>query len=95
MHLENDFNVENVCRRVVTYLRCLVLASHLGPDQWAGCDPKVDFMGAQTKNSKIRKVEKVVWRLPLWPWLKINTDGSFEGSTGSAGVGGVVRDHLG
>ena len=36
-----------------------------------------------------------MWRPPEWPWLKVNTDGSFEGCTGRAGGGGVVRDHLG
>ena len=95
VHHENVFKVENVCKRVVAYLRNLVLAGFLGPDQWVGCDPKVDFMEAQSRKSKVRKVEKVVWRPPEWPWLKVNTDGSFEGCTGRAGGGGVVRDHLG
>ncbi len=28
-------------------------------------------------------------------WTKLNSDGSSEGSTGKAGAGGVLRNHLG
>ncbi|XP_047979233.1 uncharacterized protein LOC125221150 [Salvia hispanica] len=83
VHLEKSFKVENICRRIVIYLRNLVLAGHLGPEQWSECEPKVDFMVAQTEKSKEKRVEKVLWRPPDWPRIKINTDGSFEGRTAS------------
>ena len=95
MHREEEFKVERVCKRVVLHLRNLVLARHLGPEHWKGCEPKVDFMGTTTWRSKIRKVEKVQWRPPDWPWIKLNVDGAFVGGTNRAGGGGLIRDHRG
>ena len=95
VHLEKDFRVDNICKRIVIYLRNLVVAGHLGPEHWVECDPKVDFMVSQDKNCKMKRVEKVLWKPPDWPWIKLNTDGAFEGLTGRAGGGGIVRDQLG
>ncbi|XP_042003733.1 uncharacterized protein LOC121752695 [Salvia splendens] len=94
-HLDKVFKVENVCKRVVMHLRNLVLAGRLGPEQWKGCDPRVDFMVEQVKPGRARRVEKIQWKPPDWLWVKLNTDGSCEGLTGRAGGGGIVRNHLG
>ena len=37
----------------------------------------------------------VVWRPPLFGWLKINTDGAARGRTGESSCGGVIRDFQG
>ena len=52
-------------------------------------------MGVQTRRAKTRRVEKVLWKPPDWPWIKLNTDGAFGGTANMAGGGGLVRDHLG
>jgi ribonuclease HI len=42
-----------------------------------------------------KKQSMVRWEPPPVNWLKINVDGSFVPSTGSASVGAVIRDHCG
>lgn len=37
----------------------------------------------------------VCWLRPSYPWLKLNTDGSFDRDTGVASGGGLIRDHFG
>ena len=37
----------------------------------------------------------VVWTLPVEGWWKVNTDGYSKGNPGSAGGGGIIRDHMG
>ncbi|XP_041995737.1 uncharacterized protein LOC121745859 [Salvia splendens] len=101
VHRELTFRVENVCRRVTAHLRNLVLAGHLGPEQWKGCVTRVNFMDVQmmedvgTCRPKIKRVEKVQWRSPEQPWMKLITDGGLEGSTSRAGGEGLLRDYLG
>ena len=95
VHREIVFKVENVCHRVMAHLRNLVIAGHLGPEQWSGCVPKVDFMEAQAGRNKPKKVVKLQWRPPEQSWMKINIDGAFEGSTNRAGGGGLLRNCFG
>ena len=40
-------------------------------------------------------VQPVVWNLPPFGWIKINTDGAAPGSTGDASCGGVCRNFQG
>ena len=49
VHREKKFKVERVCKRIEWQLRNLVLAGQIGPDQWGGCDPRVDFMVDQPR----------------------------------------------
>ena len=95
MHRELPFKVDNICRRIMTHLRNLVLAGHLGPDQWSGSVPRAYFMSAQPNRSRINRVERVQWRPPDQPWLKLNTDGAFVAATSRAGGGGLLRNNLG
>ncbi|XP_042003915.1 uncharacterized protein LOC121752889 [Salvia splendens] len=95
VHLENVFKHENVCKRVVLHLSNLVLAGHLKPDDWKGCAPRVEFMTERANERSRRRVERVQWRPPDHPWLKLNTDGAFGGLEGKAGGGGILRNHLG
>lgn len=37
----------------------------------------------------------ICWTPPSWPFLKLNTDGAFNSSTGQAKAGGVFRDRDG
>ncbi|XP_042059514.1 uncharacterized protein LOC121804027 [Salvia splendens] len=95
VHCENVFKTENVCKRIVLHLRNLVLAGQIGPDHWQGCVPRVDFMTAKPRECRTKRVEKVQWRPPDFSWLKLNTDGAYEGASGKAGAGGIIRNHLG
>ncbi|KAL6221415.1 hypothetical protein ACLB2K_009166 [Fragaria x ananassa] len=45
---------------------------------------------------KIRRVPRlIIWHPPLYPWLKLNTDGLAKGNPGPAACGGVFRDCFG
>ncbi|KAI3466941.1 hypothetical protein Pfo_023604 [Paulownia fortunei] len=41
------------------------------------------------------KSQQVIWKKPQVGWFKLNTDGAAKGETDQAGVGGIIRDHLG
>ena len=41
-----------------------------------------------------RKEMFIGWQSPLWPWCKLNTDGSCKISR-DAGASGVIRDFVG
>lgn len=40
-------------------------------------------------------IKQVRWEKPISGWVKLNTDGSANTSTGSAGGGGLIRDEWG
>ena len=41
----------------------------------------------------MRRIERWIrWTAPVWPWVKLNTDGAKK-STGIAGAGGLIRDY--
>ena len=41
------------------------------------------------------RVERwICWTAPLWPWVKLNTDGAKK-SSGNAGAGGLICDYRG
>ncbi|KAI3472761.1 hypothetical protein Pfo_030964 [Paulownia fortunei] len=61
---------------------------------------KGDMMIARQLNfhfplEKPKKTVKIIWRKPQLGWYKLNTDGAAKGGMGQAGVGGIIRDHLG
>ncbi|KAL8557851.1 hypothetical protein ACS0TY_005088 [Phlomoides rotata] len=66
------------------------------PVHWHGCTPSVDFMPVGNP-SVPRPVRSIIvrWLLPPDPWIKLNTDGSYDQHTGVASGGGLFRDHLG
>lgn len=37
----------------------------------------------------------VCWKSPMTGFVKLNTDGSVQGTNGSAGIGGIIRDYSG
>ena len=43
----------------------------------------------------VKEVKNDIWTTPKGGVLKFNVDGSARGSPGSAGIGGVLRDHNG
>ncbi|KAL8527086.1 hypothetical protein ACS0TY_016084 [Phlomoides rotata] len=90
-HLSNDMIFD-----VIHHLHALVHMGMLLPIHWHGCTPSVDFMSVGT-TSVLRPVRTIIvrWLLPPDPWIKLNTDGSYDQHTGVASGGGLFRDHLG
>ena len=67
MHNGNVSRLENVCYKVKGHLRNLMLVGHLGPEQWEGSYPKVDFMGVKLDKGMTKRVEKNEWSPPDLP----------------------------
>ena len=53
------------------------------------------FLAGTTKRTSVRVPQLVKWQVPLYPFCKLNTDGSALDNPGLAGAGGVLRDHQG
>ncbi|KAM3706071.1 hypothetical protein ACJW31_03G125300 [Castanea mollissima] len=49
----------------------------------------------QPRCSNHMAIRQVRWEKPSLGWVKLNTDGSFDASLGSAGEGGLIRDDQG
>ncbi|KAL8508722.1 hypothetical protein ACS0TY_019108 [Phlomoides rotata] len=90
------FRASHIIWQVIYHLHSLVLTRKLLPIHWHGCTPSVDFMPVGTP-SVPRPVRTIIvrWLLPSDPWIKLNTDGSYDQHTGVASGGGLFRDHLG
>ena len=52
-------------------------------------------VGRNVKMPKAKIVVEVGWEKSPMGWVKLNSDGSAIGSTGSAGGGGAIRNHEG
>ena len=49
------------------------------------------LLNIQCIPSRAPRVIFVLWQPPPFFWIKVNTDGSFFGTTGAAGAGGIFR----
>ena len=52
-------------------------------------------LGVAPKRGKAPKIQHVLWHSPIFPWIKVNTDGLAKGNPGPAACGGVFRDASG
>ncbi|XP_020683245.1 uncharacterized protein LOC110100158 [Dendrobium catenatum] len=52
-----------------------------------------NFFGLNTATTAAVKLDIVKWLKPIFPYVKLNTDGYV--GTNSAGIGGIIRNHLG
>ena len=42
-----------------------------------------------------KKIERwITWKLPIWPWCKLNTDGAKK-ELGTSSAGGLIHNHQG
>ena len=46
-------------------------------------------------DTRARAPAKRSWQAPAPGWIKINTDGAFIEASGEAGIGVIIRNHLG
>ncbi|KAL8531938.1 hypothetical protein ACS0TY_008517 [Phlomoides rotata] len=73
-----------------------VTAGKFLPINWHGCSSSVNSIPVGTTSAWIPVRPTLVrWLLPPNPWIKLNTDGSFNRNTGVASGGGLIRDHSG
>ena len=49
----------------------------------------------RNRNEDTAEVANIGWKYPAEDWIKLNVDGCSKGNPGRAGVGGVIRDHMG
>ncbi|KAJ4717451.1 Ribonuclease H [Melia azedarach] len=52
-------------------------------------------IGISANNCRAPRITQVLWLLPIYPFIKVNTDGLSKGNPGEAACGGVFRDHSG
>ncbi|PHU20008.1 hypothetical protein BC332_11159 [Capsicum chinense] len=73
------------------------------PDGFSGDLPSLNLMLSKLdtyekisgKMINRRKSGFIVWQKPTSGWLKLNTDGSSKGNSGSAGGGGIIKNSEG
>ncbi|KAL6569244.1 hypothetical protein OROMI_013758 [Orobanche minor] len=84
-----------VAREVERHIALLVDAGLATSEFWTGCSPPPRFLRAIPIPARTHRPVPVVWLRPESPWIKLNTDGSFDRDTQIAGGGGLIRDHHG
>lgn len=89
-HRAIPFRSAHVIWQVTHQLQLLVAARKLLPEHWFGCYPQVPFMPVADPVRRSLRSLRVSWRPPEAPWVKLNTDGSFQSQV-MAGRGGLVR----
>ncbi|KAL6548870.1 hypothetical protein OROHE_008715 [Orobanche hederae] len=80
---------------VERHIALLVDAGFATSEFWTGCSPPPRFQRATPSPARTHRPVPVVWLRPETPWIKLNTDGSFDRDTQIAGGGGLIRDHHG
>ncbi|KAL6548181.1 hypothetical protein OROGR_008602 [Orobanche gracilis] len=80
---------------VESHISTLIAAELITSEFWSGCSPPPSFQRAPSSPTRIHRPVSVVWLRPESPWIKLNTDGSFDRDTQIAGGGGLIRDHHG
>ena len=53
----------------------------------------LDSFAVSPHSRRVKEIIQVLWKTPIAPWLKVNTDGSMVG--GYVACGGLFRDYLG
>ena len=53
------------------------------------------YLTGTTKRTQVRFPQNIRWHVSSYPFITLNIDGSALGNLGIAGVGGILRDHLG
>ena len=52
-------------------------------------------LGVHRQTGMAPKIHYVLWHPPIFPWIKVNTDGLAKGNLGPAACGGIFRDASG
>ena len=77
------------------FVRNSITHGSIKPKHWKDVKLGVCSPNRDEGRRPIPRALAVKWNPPDQPWIKLNTDGAFAESTGRAGGGGIVRDHLG
>ncbi|KAI3446364.1 hypothetical protein Pfo_003029 [Paulownia fortunei] len=80
-----------VHNHIYLLFQCRKLTSIL----WRGDLEIAARLGYHFITGKTKKTIQVHWAKPQSGWFKLNTDGASRRTEGTAGAGGIIRDHLG
>ncbi|XP_042009096.1 uncharacterized protein LOC121757646 [Salvia splendens] len=94
-HQEVQFKVNNVVWQTLTFIRNSMSNGSLKSKHWRGVRLGVNIPSHATPRRSQPLAMTITWKPPDQPWLKLNTDGSFNESNGKAGGGCLIRDHSG
>ena len=83
--------IESSVSFLASYWESLSSIKHGRPDDPKGKKPVKETMAPAGGSTPPRRA----WQPPESGWIKINIDGAFSETFGEAGIGVIVRDHLG
>lgn len=69
-------------------------SNHMFHDICLRADEIQCFHESVVVTTAFKKELWIYWSFPVWPWCKLNSNGSCKKS-GLASVGGIIRDHKG
>ncbi|KAI3461929.1 hypothetical protein Pfo_018592 [Paulownia fortunei] len=94
-HRNTGFYPSRVIWKVHNHLYLLFKCRKLTSTLWRGDLEIAARLGYHFITGKTKKTIQVHWAKPQSGWFKLNTDGASRGTEGTAGAGGIIRDHLG
>ncbi|XP_042025139.1 uncharacterized protein LOC121807656 [Salvia splendens] len=94
-HQDTRFKPHNVIWQVHMYIRNSMVNGCLKPKHWRGVKLGINIPQQAEAIRALPLAMAIKWEPPDPPWIKVNTDGSFNEAINKAGGGGVIRDFSG
>ncbi|XP_042045568.1 uncharacterized protein LOC121791808 [Salvia splendens] len=90
-----DVRFEGLTLPVHMYIRNSMANGCLKPKHWRGVKLGINIPQQAEAIRALPLAMAIKWEPPDPPWIKVNTDGSFNEAINKAGGGGVIRDFSG
>lgn len=94
-HEDSQFKPYNVVWQVQMFIRNGITTGSIKPKHWKKVKMKIIILTQAEIRHRQPRVMQIKWKPPDHPWIKLNTDGSYNETSNKAGGGGVIRDHTG